>query len=277
MTRGRIVHGLDEEFFERVVAERLSDHDVDALGLDNLGRAHGNEFDVAQLVQLDEALGQRTDLGEFVGDDFARTELGGDHRENAAAGTDIGDNRLTLADDLRERALECRETPGVRDELVAWERLGRGLHFGPASVMSLNNAYVRAFPRAELLDGGRTAVTWDKLDFRVRNRFARKGAGEWQIREPVTVHGLAVWWSAELVPGVVLSTSPLAAPTHWEQLFLPALEPIALKTGETLVAQVRSHSSEEGGTDLAWGFRVKTAKRKQRLSQDLSLEKGFLP
>jgi protein arginine N-methyltransferase 1 len=164
-----------------------------------------------------------------------------------------------------------------RDELVAWERIGRELNFGPASTMSLNNAYVRTFPRAELLDGGRTAVTWDRLDFSARNRFARKGQGAWQIREAVTVHGLAVWWSAELVPGVVLSTSPLAAPTHWEQLYLPALEPIALKVGETLIANVRSHSSEEGGTDLAWSFRVKTAKGKQRLAQDLSLEKGFLP
>ena len=178
-------------------------------------------------------------------------------------------------------ALEQMVAPVIgarcRDELVAWEQIGRGLDFGPASVMSLNNAYVRKFPRAELLDGGRTAVTWDRLDFHVRNRFARKGTGEWPIREAVTVHGLAVWWSAELVPGVVLSTSPLAAPTHWEQLFLPALEPIALKAGETLVANVRSHSSEEGGTDLAWGFRAKTAKGKQRLAQDLSLEKGFLP
>ena len=167
--------------------------------------------------------------------------------------------------------------PRCRDELVAWERIGRGLNFGPAAVMGLNNAYVRVFPRAELLDGGRTAVTWDRLDFSVRNRFARKGTAEWKIKEPATVHGLAVWWSAELVPGVVLSTSPLAAPTHWEQLFLPALEPIALKAGETLAVQVRSHSSEEGGTDLAWNFRAKTAKGKQRLVQDLSLEKGFLP
>jgi protein arginine N-methyltransferase 1 len=164
-----------------------------------------------------------------------------------------------------------------RDELVAWERIGRGLDFGPASAMSLNNAYVRTFPPVELLDGGRTAVTWDRLDFRIRNRFARKGTAEWRITAPVAVHGLAVWWSAELVPGVILSTSPLAAPTHWEQLFLPALEPVALKAGETLIASVRSHSSEEGGTDLAWGFRVRTAKGKQRLAQDLSLEKGFLP
>lgn len=167
--------------------------------------------------------------------------------------------------------------PRCRDELVAWERIGRGLDFGPASAMSLNNAYVRTFPAAELLDGGRTAAIWDRLDFHVRNRFARKGAAEWRIAAPVTVHGLAVWWSAELVPGVVLSTSPLAASTHWEQLFLPALTPIGLKAGETLGVKVRSHSSEEGGTDLAWGYRVRTAQGKQRVAQDLSLEKGFLP
>lgn len=164
-----------------------------------------------------------------------------------------------------------------RDELVAWERIGRGLDFGPARNMSLNNAYVRTFPKAELLDRGRTAASWDKLDFKVRNRFARNGTAEWSVAEPVTVHGVAVWWDAELAPGVVLSTSPLAPPTHWEQLFLPALEPIALKAGETLAVQVRSKSSEEGGTDIAWRFRVRTAKGKERLAQDLSLEKGFLP
>jgi protein arginine N-methyltransferase 1 len=167
--------------------------------------------------------------------------------------------------------------PRCREELVAWERIGRGLDFGPARNMSLNNAYVRTFPAAELLDRGRTAVTWDRVDCHVRNRFARKGTGEWKIQEPVSVYGLAVWWSAELVPGVVLSTSPLAAPTHWEQLFLPALEPIALKASETLVVEVRSRSSEEGGTDIAWRFRVRTAKGKERLVQDLSLDKGFLP
>ena len=167
--------------------------------------------------------------------------------------------------------------PRCRDELAAWDRIGRGLDFGPARNMSLNNAYVRTFPAAELLDRGRTAVTWDRLDCHVRNRFARNGTAEWAVKEPVTVHGLAVWWLAELASGIVLSTSPLAPPTHWEQLFLPALEPIALKPGETLAVQLRSRSSEEGGTDLAWRFRVRTAKGKERLAQDMSLEKGFLP
>lgn len=167
--------------------------------------------------------------------------------------------------------------PRCREELVAWDRIGRGLDFGPARVMGLNNAYVRTFPPAELLDRGRSAVTWDTLDLKVRNRFARKGHAEWRVDAPVTVHGLALWWLAQLAPDVVLSTSPLAAATHWEQLFMPALEPIALKAGETLAIDLKSRSSEEGGTDLAWSYRVRTAKGKERLVQDLNLEKGFLP
>lgn len=176
-----------------------------------------------------------------------------------------------------EQVVAAVTAPRCFDELAAWDRIGRGLDFGPARRMSLNNAYVRSFPPAELLDRGRTAVTWDTLDFKVRNRFARKGTAEWRIEAPATVYGLAVWWVAELAPGVMLSTSPLAAPTHWEQLYLPALEPIELKAGETLAVQVRSRSSEEGGTDIAWGFRARTAKGRERLAQDLSLEKGFLP
>jgi hypothetical protein len=164
-----------------------------------------------------------------------------------------------------------------RNELVAWDSIGRGLDFGPARVMSLNNAYVRTFPPAELLDRGRSAVTWDTLDLHARNRFARKGHAEWRVDTALTVHGLALWWSAQLAPGVILSTSPLAAPTHWEQLFMPALEPIELKPGETLAVTLRSRSSEESGTDLAWSYRVRTAKGKERLAQDMSLEKGFLP
>jgi len=111
----------------------------------------------------------------------------------------------------------------------------------------------------------------------VRNRLQRRGEMSWRIGAPTTVHGLAVWWSAELVPGVTLSTSPLAPPTHWEQLFFPALEPLELAAGETLAAEIRTRSSEEGGTDLAWSLSAVTAAGKTRDRQALSLDKGFLP
>ena len=167
--------------------------------------------------------------------------------------------------------------PRLREELTAWDRVGYGLDLGPARDMSLNNVYIRTLQPAELLGGGKAAQRWDRVDFTQKNRMARRGEMSWQLPKPSTVYGLAVWWTAELVPGVSLTTSPLGAPTHWEQLFFPALEPIEIAAGETLSAEIRSRSSEEGGTEMAWTFAVTDAHGKAHTRQALSLDKGFLP
>jgi len=167
--------------------------------------------------------------------------------------------------------------PRLFDELAVWDRVGYGIDFTPARTMSLNNAYVRSVMTQELLDGGRAAARWDRVDFSVRNRTSRKGVAAWPIKRPVTVYGVALWWAAELVQNVSLSTGPLDAPTHWEQLIFPALEPLHLQAGDHLTADLRSRSTEEGGTDLAWTFTAIDARGRQRARQVLSLEKGFLP
>jgi len=143
--------------------------------------------------------------------------------------------------------------------------------------MSLNNAYVRPFQPVDLLDGGTAAARWDQVDLMARNRHARKGEASWTLPVRTSVHGLAVWWAADLGGGVSLSTSPLAAPTHWEQLFLPAIEPVDVEKGETLRMEIGSRSTEEGGTDLAWSLAVDDARGRQRLRHAMSLAKGFLP
>ena len=171
--------------------------------------------------------------------------------------------------------------PRLHDDLSVWDRvgprLGLSLDMTPARVMSMNNVYIRVVKPAELLSGGREAKLWDRADFTQPNRLTRKGGAEWTLRQPVTIYGLAIWWRATLGPEVELQTSPLQAPTHWEQLFFPALEPIALQSGETLSAEIRSKTSEEGGTDIAWSLAVRGAKGKERLRQASSLAKGFLP
>lgn len=167
--------------------------------------------------------------------------------------------------------------PRVFDDLAVWNEVGHGLDFSFAHVMSLNNAYVRKFGPRELWDEGRSAVRWDRLDFAVRNRMSRKGTATWRAARKTTVYGLALWWTAHLTPRVPLSTSPLEPATHWEQLYFPVIEPMTVETGEQVSANLRSHSSEEGGTDLAWTVTVASASGKQRSVQALSLEKGFLP
>lgn len=172
-------------------------------------------------------------------------------------------------------------SPRIDSELRAWERAGSALDLpvdlGVAQAMSFNNAYVRAFKPADLLDGGATAVAWDRVELGSDKRGSRKGEASWKLDKAATVYGLAVWWVADLVPGVSLSTAPDAPRTHWEQLYFPLMTPVVLQAGETLRASLRSQSSEQTGTHLAW-----TAVHFDRAGRSLSkqahdLDKGFIP
>src|SRR5690606_25510525 len=136
--------------------------------------------------------------------------------------------------------------------LTAWERVGHGIDLSPAQAMSLNNIYVRTLAPAELLDDGRSARTWDEIDFSVANRTTRKGEARWTPSGGTTIYGFATWWVAELVPGISLSTAPDAPRTHWEQLYLPLMRPIKLRRDETIAIALRSRTSMQAGTDITW-------------------------
>jgi hypothetical protein len=163
------------------------------------------------------------------------------------------------------------------DELVAWDSVGYGLDFGPAKAMTLNNIYVRTFAAGDLLDGAKAARVWDELSFRHHNKSTRSGEAAWTLDRRTTIYGLALWWTADLADGIALSTGPLDERTHWEQLYLPVLEPLVIEPGQTLAARVRSTTSYERGTDVAWAIAVRDAAGRQLSQQSLDLEKGFLP
>jgi SAM-dependent methyltransferase len=166
-------------------------------------------------------------------------------------------------------------------ELTAWDRVGYGLDLGPAKAMTLNNIYVRTFAAADLLAGAKAAQVWDELTFQHHNKCTRSGEAAWTLDRPATIYGLALWWTADLAPPpadrIALSTGPLDPRTHWEQLYLPVLEPLAVEAGHTLTARVRSTTSYERGTNVAWVLIVRDAAGRQLSQQSLDLEKGFLP
>jgi protein arginine N-methyltransferase 1 len=162
-------------------------------------------------------------------------------------------------------------------ELSIWDEVGYGLDFAPAKAMSLNNIYVRWFEAADLLDGGATAAAWDELSFDRRNKTTRAGKASWRLSQPMTIYGLALWWRAELAPGVMLSTGPLDPRTHWEQLYLPALAPIRVEAGHTFAASLRSTTSFERGTNVTWTLTVADKRGREVLRQALDLERGYLP
>jgi protein arginine N-methyltransferase 1 len=162
-------------------------------------------------------------------------------------------------------------------ELAAWDSVGYGLDFGPAKTMTLNNIYVRTFAPGDLLDEARAARLWDELSFRQHNKTTRSGEAGWTLDRRAMIYGLALWWSADLADGIALSTGPLDPRTHWEQLYLPVLEPIPVEAGQALTARVRSTTSYARGTNVVWTLTLRDAGGRQLSHQSLDLEKGFLP
>lgn len=165
----------------------------------------------------------------------------------------------------------------IHSELSAWEEVEFDIDLSPAMTMTLNNIYVRSMAPKELLDNGASAKTWDAIDFTRQNRSARKGAANWRLSRATTIFGFVTWWVAELVPGIVLSTAPNAPRTHWEQLYLPLLKPIKASGGETVSISLRSRTSMEEGTHVAWTATRLNAKGQRLEHQALNLDKGFLP
>lgn len=173
------------------------------------------------------------------------------------------------------RRLEQLVAPVISDriqrEFDAWN--STGLDLSVAREMSLNNIYVRTLKPGELL----AAQVWDKIEFGADGRSTRKGEASWKLDAAATIYGFAVWWNAELVPGVELSTAPDAPRTHWEQLYFPLIKPIAVKKGETVGVSLRSRTSLEAGTHVSWIGTHRDAKGRETARQSLNLDKGFLP
>lgn len=165
----------------------------------------------------------------------------------------------------------------IHKELTVWEGVGHGLDLSPAKAMSLNNVYVRTLGLSELLDGGQSARAWDAVTLGAETRASRKGEVTWKPSAAATIYGFAYWWTAELVPGIALSTAPDAPRTHWEQLYFPLRDPIALKNGESLMLSLRSKSSEEAGTHLAWTAVHFDKDGKSLTRQAMDLDKGWIP
>ena len=159
-------------------------------------------------------------------------------------------------------------------ELTVWRDVGHGLAFGAAEETTFHNVYVRTVKPEDLLEKG-SARVWDRVRFPGKNGSARKATVTWTADRPATVYGFAVWWEAELVPGVTLSTSPFAKATHWEQIVLPLRKPIAAKSGDIISIELHSDSRLQTGINVQWSAAQKRA-GKTLGTQAYDMKKGML-
>ena len=177
----------------------------------------------------------------------------------------------------RIRQFACPVTsPRLAREMDVWREIGHGLDLEPARAMSVNNVYVRLIEPSELLDEGRAAKQWDDIDLTKPQKSARKGEMTWPIANDCWIYGFAYWWTATLTDDLEISTAPDAPRTHWEQLYFPLSEPVPAKPGERVLLSLRSRSSEEAGTHLAWTAVHSDAGGKTISRQAMDLDKGWI-
>jgi len=160
-------------------------------------------------------------------------------------------------------------------DLASWRSVGFGLDWSDAEHLTRNNMYVFAIEPGDLLAG--PAASWDTLDFGGTIDSQRSGTVSWRLATDAPIHGFALWWECTLAPGIVLTTSPLHARTHWDQIYLPLLSPISGRAGDDLLLTVSSETGGlETGIDVRWTVEQKRSGAVSN-TQTLSISDGFLP
>lgn len=166
-------------------------------------------------------------------------------------------------------------TPRLQDAIDIWPSVGFGIDLGAARTISLNNMFVEAL-RPDDLVGERSARLWDDLDFSpaaTAPASKRSSTVKWSVADlsgAVQIFGYALWWECELVPGIVISTSPYAPPTHWQQIYLPLLTPLQLQAADTLEVTLGSDTRPQVGVRVSWRTRqLRAGKAVNEQSQDI--------
>ena len=80
-----------------------------------------------------------------------------------------------------------------------------------------------------------------------------------QVRNRGTANALALWFSAELAPGVSLSVGPDDPPTHWGMTTAPLRRSVELTPAMVVRARVRTAPARPVGTWTRWAIAMPDA------------------
>ena len=233
-------------------------------GIDGLHFVPERSLDVADPARVDVVVAEV--LGNFAYEEDVLETLRDARRFLAPGGTLIPESIVQWV------------APVVSDrferDLKSWREVGFGLDWSDAEHITRNNMYVHAIEPADLLqDAG---MRWDALDFRGPIQSRRTGAASWPLAARQTIFGFALWWECTLARDVVLSTSPYGPRTHWDQIYLPLLEPLQAAPGDELTLALASETGGgESGIDVRWSARLER-RAGATLEQSLAIGAGFL-
>lgn len=74
------------------------------------------------------------------------------------------------------------------------------------------------------------------------------------VRDHGSANALALWFRADLAPGITLSVGPGDPPTHWGMTTAPLRAPVALTQSMVVRARVRNAPARPAGTWTSWAI-----------------------
>lgn len=158
---------------------------------------------------------------------------------------------IPLADRMHAAPVEA---PGAWARWVApTDAEAFGLDLGPARRAAAGAWYQAHFGAAELLAAPRA---WAAVDYRGPAPASLEGEMGWSVERDGSGHGIAVWFDAELAPGIGFSNAPAAPPVLYGQAFFPWPEPVALRAGDRVLARLRAH---QAGDEWTWEWRTEVS------------------
>jgi len=147
-----------------------------------------------------------------------------------------------------------------------------GIDFSPARELSVYKVYVVSFEKEAFLS---TPLSIQKIDLQIVNDFGIKSKVNFEIEREGTLHGLAGWFKAYLSPQVILSTAPGTPNTYWGNVFFPLIEPVLVKVGNKVTAQIEGESIPgEKEDSFVWKWNVSVFERRIE-AQNLEPAKVF--
>lgn len=237
-----------------------------------------NKMDRCELIHM-----HSTNYKKKIEADVVVSETLGNYalEENIVESMEHAKRFLKSGGHIIPQKIEQFIAPVIRERLYrdtnVWDDVGYGIDLSPAKKISLNAMYVKVIMKDDIPSDESMIRLWDTVDFAKKNSSIRKASIKWKTDEPMTVFGFALWWKATLGKNIVLSTSPFDDPTHWEQIYLPILDPAMVEAGETIELSLESDTRMPVKINLAWTMTVWSKDNMPTLSQHLDMLDGFLP
>ena len=118
----------------------------------------------------------------------------------------------------------------------------------------LNQFYSSSFKKDQLLT---EAQSWGLLDYTVGAATRVSAELDFHAARKGTAHGVCLWFETKLYEEIGYSSGPGGAGTIYGQLFLPWLEPVAVRKGQKI--QLGLHA-DLVGQDYIWRWETKISR-----------------